>query len=63
MKRVYEVTLTHKKFENDYHKPWILARSADEASRKAKRYIRENKLPHTQTEVSGVKLVGTIEVE
>lgn len=63
MKRVYEVTLVNKNFSNDVHRPWILARSAAEAQRKAKRYIKENRLPRTQTEVQGIEMKGTVEVE
>lgn len=63
MKRVYEVHFQHKVYNNDDQKPWVLARTATEAARKGKRYLREVKLPHTQMTLVGVRQLGTIEVE
>lgn len=63
MKRVYEVHFQHRLYNNDDHKPWVIARSAEEAQRKGKRYLRQVKLPHTQMTMVGVRQLGTIEVE
>ncbi len=63
MKRVYEVHFQHKHFVNDEHKPWVIARTAAEASKKGRTYLKAVKLPVTQMELIGVKAVGTIEVE
>lgn len=63
MKRVYQVTLQHKRFPTDTHKPWVIARSADEASKKVWKYANEHMLPVSQTEVIAVVQMGTVDVE
>ena len=64
MKRLYEISFEHKKYNNDRFEPFVIAENIETAIRKAKKWLKVNqKAKLSSYRLSSISEKGTIEVE